>query len=65
MEKIKLKALRVNAGLTQEQVAEKLSICKSTVMKWEKGESYPPINKVYEMCELYGCQFSDMDIPLK
>jgi transcriptional regulator with XRE-family HTH domain len=63
--RIKLSALRVNAGLTQEQVAAKLKICKATLIKWEKNETYPPINKLNELCELYGCQFDDIDIPLK
>ena len=37
MIQISLAAARVNAGLTQEEVAEKLQVSKKTIVNWEKG----------------------------
>ena len=36
--KISLKAARVNANFTQQEVANKLQISKHTVINWEKGK---------------------------
>ena len=36
MPKITLKAARVNAGLTQQEVANELDVALSTVRNWEK-----------------------------
>lgn len=38
-----LKKYRILKGLTQEDVAEFLSITAQSVSKWERGESYPDI----------------------
>lgn len=35
--KITLKAARVNAGLTQKQLANLMGISESTMIKWEKS----------------------------
>ena len=35
----KLKAARVSAGLTQEQVAEKIMVSRQTISNWETGVS--------------------------
>lgn len=35
----KLKDVRMQAGLTQEQVAEKIMVSRQTVSNWENGVS--------------------------
>ena len=50
---ISLAAARVNAGLTQEDVAKTLKISKSTVINWEKGKSVPRATQLQQMCEIY------------
>ena len=35
---ISLAAARVNAGMTQEDVAKKMGISKQTIINWEKGK---------------------------
>ena len=51
--KITLKAARVNMGLTQKDVAEKLGISKESLANWEKGKTHPKINILMDLCELY------------
>lgn len=63
--KIKLAGLRVNAGLTQEHVAEELHVSKSTVGKWENYKTSPTSIQLNKLCELYGCTLDDVYIPDK
>ena len=54
MPKITLKAARVNAGLSQEEVAERLHVSRSTLRSWESGNTDPKISQFMMLCQLYG-----------
>lgn len=41
MQKITLKAARVNSGLSQKEAAKKLGVADSTLYKWESGKHKP------------------------
>lgn len=51
--KISLAAARVNAGLTQNDVAKILKVGKQTVVSWEKGKSEPKMSQSRQLSELY------------
>ena len=53
MEKIQvsLAAARVNAGLTQQDVADKMNISKQTIVNWENGRVIPKLAQ-FEMLSL-------------
>ena len=51
---ITLKAARVNAGLTQQQVEEKTGFARSTLTRWENGKGFPRIDDLTTLCNLYG-----------
>lgn len=51
--KISLAAARVNAGLTQSEVAQIMRIGKQTIVNWEKGITEPKINQARELSDLY------------
>jgi transcriptional regulator with XRE-family HTH domain len=57
MLKISLKAARVNAGLSQKEVAKILKISNNTVTNWESGKSFPSADKIYELCKLYNISY--------
>lgn len=44
--KISLAAARVNAGLTQKQLADKCFVSESTVVSWEAGKTFPNAKKL-------------------
>lgn len=46
---IRIQQLRINSGLTQEQLAEKLSVSRQSISKWEMEQSLPEIDKVILM----------------
>lgn len=49
----RLTKLRKLAGLSQEEVADKLEVTRQTVSKWETGQSSPDLDKVLPLCGLY------------
>ena len=49
-----IKQQRTKMKLTQEQLAEKVRISGQAVSKWEKGESYPDIQQLGSLCEIFG-----------
>jgi DNA-binding XRE family transcriptional regulator len=51
---ISLAAARVNAGLTQEDVAKKMKVTKQTIVNWEKGRTELKPAEFYMMCDMYG-----------
>lgn len=55
-----LKAARVNAGLTQEQVKERTGFARSTITRWEVGETKPSTLHLLTLCRLYGIEPEDI-----
>lgn len=51
MNKISLKAARVNAGLTQKELAERVSKNESTIIKWEKFPNKIPLGDFKKICK--------------
>lgn len=52
-EKITLKAARVNAGLTQKEVAEKMGVSIQTINKWENNLKIVKLGSFNKLCKLY------------
>ena len=50
----KLVELRTSKGVTQEDVAQSLSVSNKTVSKWENGASTPDLSMVVELAKYYG-----------
>lgn len=50
----RLRELRQERGLTQGQVAQKLSLSVQAVSKWETGKNLPDIILLPEIADLYG-----------
>ena len=43
------------SGLSQEQVAAKISVSRQAVSKWECAESSPDTDNLIALAMLYGC----------
>lgn len=51
--KISLKAARVNAGMTQQQVADMVGRTKQTIVNWENNTSAIKYKDLERLVELY------------
>jgi len=49
----KIVNLRLNIGLSQEELAEKVNVSRQSVSKWEMNQALPQIDKVLMLCELF------------
>ena len=48
-----LQYIRAQAGVTQEQLAEQLDVTRQSVSKWEGGLSFPEMDTLLRICDLY------------
>lgn len=62
---ISLAAARVNAELTQDDVAKALRISKQTLINWEKGKSEPSITQGRMLSDLYQVPMDYIFLPIK
>lgn len=55
-----LKALRVNAGLTQDEAAQVLEITPETLGRWENAKSFPTVPQITKIEQLYKTKYADI-----
>lgn len=55
-----IKRLRMDRDWTQEQLAEKVGVTRSTVTQWETGWSKPRMGAVEKLAAVFGVSTSDM-----
>ncbi len=65
MQKLTLKAARVNAGLSQEKASELLHINRTTLWHWERGTRKPSFANMKLMSSLYDCPIELISLPEK
>lgn len=56
----KLVILRKNNKLTQDDFAKAVGVSRQAVYKWENGTSYPEIQKLLEMRDLFNISLDDL-----
>lgn len=47
---------RLHGGMTQEKLAEKMGVSRQMIGKWEAGESWPEVDKLMQLAELFNCK---------
>ena len=55
-----LKKIRKDNNLSQEQLAEKLGVSRQAVSKWESRISYPEMDKVIQICNLFNLNINEL-----
>lgn len=59
-EGISLKAARIDANLTQKQLADLLDVDKKTVSNWELGKSMPNVDRIEAICAALGRSYKEI-----
>ena len=55
-----LKAERYRKGVTQEELADKINVCESTISLMERGLQTPSIFLVYDIARFLGIDINDL-----
>lgn len=50
----RIKELRIDAGLSQRELGEKLGFCNQSVSFWESGQREPSLDIVLQLAEFFG-----------
>ncbi|MBE6549290.1 MAG: phosphoglucosamine mutase [Ruminococcaceae bacterium] len=56
----KIAQLRTDAGLSQEELAERIDVSRQSISKWEMNQSMPQIDKVLVLCELFNISADEL-----
>ncbi len=56
----KITQLRQIADISQEQLAEKISVSRQSVSKWEMDQALPGIDKVLQLCDVFGISTDEL-----
>lgn len=56
----KLYEYRKKAGLSQEELSEKLGVSRQAISKWECGESLPDTDNLISISKLYGVSLDEL-----
>lgn len=65
MVKLTMEAARVNAGLTQQELADKMGVSRSTVINVENGYTEVKPIYLYAFCHVIGLSEDDILLPIK
>lgn len=63
--KIPIKAARVAAGLTQEELAQQMGVSRQTVINWETDKQEIKTAYLYMFCGITGFSEDDIILPKK
>ena len=55
-----LQFLRKKDNITQEQLAEKLDVSRQSISKWESDTTYPEMDKLMLLCQMFHCSMDDL-----
>ena len=57
---LKIAELRKQKGMTQLQLAEKMCVTDKAVSKWERDLSYPDINSISKLAEIFNVSVDEL-----
>lgn len=56
----KLKEMRRNMGLSQEQLAEKIGVSRQAITKWETGRGLPDVGNIVTIAEIFNTTLDEL-----
>lgn len=57
---LRIRELRLAAGLTQKQLADKMGISKPAVSLWESGAQRPSVDKLPKLAGILGSSIDEL-----
>lgn len=60
MQVLRIRELRLQAGLEQKELGGAVGVTQSQVSNWELGRRYPPAGKLPLIAQALGCTINDL-----
>lgn len=57
---LKIRRYREERGLTQQELAKAIGKSFRTIQSWERGESFPNAEAIWNLCEFFGTDANDL-----
>lgn len=61
----KIKELRKNKKITQEELAQKMNVTQKCISSWEVGRTSPSIEKIIKLAEIFDVKIENLCIEEK
>lgn len=58
--RVRLRTARVEADLTQSEVAKRMGLASNTIIDWERGRRKPRLDQLDLYCQICGCSPEDI-----
>lgn len=55
-----IKEQRLKMNMTQEELAQKFHVTRQLISKWENGKSYPDLNQIVEISDLFSQSLDEL-----
>ncbi|MEI5993154.1 helix-turn-helix domain-containing protein [Candidatus Enterococcus mansonii] len=55
-----IKEQRLKMNMTQEELAQKFHVSRQLISKWENGKSYPDLNQIVEISDLFSQSLDEL-----
>lgn len=62
---ISLASARVNANMTQDDVAKEMHVSKQTIVNWEKNKVVPSLATMEKLSRLYNMPIDNIRLPIE
>nr|DAH63922.1 MAG TPA: helix-turn-helix domain protein [Caudoviricetes sp.] len=54
--------MRVQRGMTQKEVGDKMGVTPQQICKWEKKPKSMSVKNLIRLCEVYECKIEDIEL---
>ena len=55
-----IRSARLAAEITVPDAAEAVGVVPATWYDWERGKSFPPLDRISPICDVLGCEIGDL-----
>ncbi len=55
-----LRKVRISSKISQERLAEEMSVSRQTISKWENGDSFPSTKHIFELTKVLHCTYDEL-----
>lgn len=56
----KIRSLRLDSGMTQEELAKNLNVTRQALSNWERNINEPDINVLKQLCSTFGLKMDEL-----